>query len=44
MAKSSKKLPGRLVLLRGILGPLSGSASNITIQENGVIRIKPEKK
>ena len=44
MAKSGKKAPGRVTLLRGVLGPVSGSTGNITIQENGVIRIKPEKK
>jgi hypothetical protein len=44
MAKSVKKAPGRVTLLRGILGPTSGTTGNITIQENGVIKIKVEKK
>ena len=44
MAKSSKVIPGRLVMLRGVLGPVVGSTSNITIQKNGVVRIKPENK
>jgi hypothetical protein len=33
---------GKVKLLRGILGPSSGTTSSITIQSNNVVRISKE--
>lgn len=39
------KVPSNWIKLnRGILGPVSGSNENITIQKNNVIRIKKDTK
>lgn len=31
------------LLLRGILGPVSGTVSNLVVQKNNVVRVKSDK-
>ncbi|MEY2830896.1 MAG: hypothetical protein RLZZ574_154 [Cyanobacteriota bacterium] len=44
MSTTTTKTNKGALQLRGILGPISGSTSNIVVQKNNVIRIKSEVK